>query len=301
MTEQPGNGSEDYGSRLLRLVEAIAISPDDAKAIAQRYIDQSKTRYPRDDNSRHQLRAADKIIGRYSKLAAMVGSASALPGVVPVAGTAIAVGGAGADVAISMKLQVDMCMCMAAAFEYDLTSEDGKHLIFLIAATGAVERMGVPASVKLGSTAGVRMLRAYLKGAALQAAKHAFRKAGITFTRKALERAIPFGVGVGISGAANYGLTRFVGRQAKEWFVIDQTMDSHDAEDDGPDGAAPSPPESPTTPPQASEEEFPAEAEATEALAKVEESGVFAHAKEALTQGEEVLAEEEAEGEEDEA
>ena len=192
-----------------------------------------------------------------------------------------------------------MCMCMAAAFEYDLTSEDARHLTFLIAATGAAQRGGVGASAKLGSKAGVRMLREYLKGSALLAAKQVFRKVGVTFTRKALEKAIPFGVGAGISGAANYGLTRFVGRQAKEWFVIDQTMDSHDAEDDGPDGAAPSPPESPTTPPQASEEEFPAEAEATEALAKVEESGVFTYANEALIQGEGVLAEEEAE--EDEA
>ena len=297
MTEQHGSGSEDYGSRLLRLVEAIAISFEDAKAIAQRYIDQSKRRYPRDDNSRHQSRAADKIIGRYSKLAAMVGTASALPGVVPGPGTAIAVGGAGADIAASMKFQVDMCMCMAAAFEYDLTSEDAKHLIFLIAATGAAERMGVPASVKLGSTAGVRMLRAYLRGAALQAAKHAFRRVGITFTRKALEKAIPFGVGAIVGGAANYGLTRYVGRQAKEWFVLDQGY--RDAEGEGPVGAAPSPPESPATPPQASEEDFPAEAEATEALARMEESGVLVRVKDALAQGEEVLAEEEAEEEEE--
>ena len=65
------------------------------------------------------------------------------------------------------------------------------------------------------------MLNEYLKGAALQAVKHAFRRVGVTFTRKAVAKAIPFGVGVVIGGGANYGLTRYVGRQAQEWFVID--------------------------------------------------------------------------------
>ena len=76
------------------------------------------------------------------------------------------------------------------------------------------------------------MLRQYLKGTALQAVKQAFRRAGVTFTRKALEKAIPFGIGAGIGGVANYGLTRYVGRQAKQWFIIDQTMDPRDAGDD---------------------------------------------------------------------
>ena len=42
-----------------------------------------------------------------------------------------------------------------------------------------------------------------------------FKKLGITFTRKALEKAIPFGIGVVISGGANYAITQFVGNQAK--------------------------------------------------------------------------------------
>ena len=224
-------GSEEFGSRLLRAVEAIAIRDEDALAIAKQYLDQSKVRFPTDEDSRHQLRAADKIIGRYSRLAAMVGTASGLPGIVPGLGTAIAVvGGATADSLICMKLQVDMCMCLAAAFKYDISSEDGKHLAFLIAATGAAQRAGVETGARVGSQAGVRMLRQYLRGAALQAVKQAFRRAGITFTQRAVVRAIPFGVGAGIGGAANYWLTRYVGRQAKDWFIIDQDYSGPDDE-----------------------------------------------------------------------
>ena len=76
------------------------------------------------------------------------------------------------------------------------------------------------------------MLRQYLKGAALQAVKQAFRRVGVTFTRKAVEKAVPFGIGAAVGGAANYGLTRYVGHQAKQWLIIDQTMDPQDEVDD---------------------------------------------------------------------
>ena len=216
------NSSDDLGSRLLRAVEVIAISSEDAMAIADRYVHQSRQRFPNDPESDHQLRAANKIVGRYSRLAGMVGGASALPGIIPGMGTAVAmVGGTAVDTLVSMKLQVDMCMCLAATFKYDITSEDGKQLAFLIAATGSLQRKGADTVTKVGSKAGVSMLRQYLKGGALQAIKQAFRRVGIVFTRKAAEKAIPFGIGAAVGAGANYGLTRFVGHQAKQFFIID--------------------------------------------------------------------------------
>jgi hypothetical protein len=70
----------------------------------------------------------------------------------------------------------------------------------------------------------VKLLQQYLKGAALETTKAAFRKVSIAFTTKALEKALPFGVGVAVGGGANYALTRYVGNQAKQWFVIDRAM-----------------------------------------------------------------------------
>ena len=54
--------------------------------------------------------------------------------------------------------------------------QDGRHLAFLIAATASVQRAGTGAASKVGSQAGVRMLRQYLKGGALQVTKQAFRR-----------------------------------------------------------------------------------------------------------------------------
>ena len=158
-----GKSSEEDGSRLLKAIDAIAISPNDAIAIADRYCDQSREKFPTDSEWQHQLRAADKIIGRYARLTMMVGGATGLPGIIPGLGTAVAmIGGGATDSLVCMKLQVDMCMCLAATFKYDIRSEDGKHLAFLIAATGSAQRAGVGVGAQVGSKAGVRLLRQYL-------------------------------------------------------------------------------------------------------------------------------------------
>ena len=212
----------DNESRLLRVVEAIAISPEEAMATVDGYMSQSRIRHPTDSEWDHKIRVADKIIQRYSKYAMVVGAATGLPAVVPGLGTLVsAAGSAVTDAAVSMKLQVDMCMCLAQVFGNDVSTDDGRYLAFLVAATGSVQRDLEEDGVSVGSQAGVDMVRSYLRGAALQAVKQAFRKVGVSFTRKAFQKAIPFGVGVVIGGSANYALTRHVGREAKQWFIID--------------------------------------------------------------------------------
>jgi uncharacterized protein (DUF697 family) len=217
--------SEEKASKLLQMVRAVAIKPSDAKAFVEQHQKRAKAKHPTDSDEKARNRVADAIIRRYSKMASLVGGASALPGVVPGLGTALAAtGGASADAVVCMKFQIDMCYCLTENYGYDITSEDAQHLSFLIAAGGTLEKAGVSGGTKLATQAGVRMLRQYLKGAALQAVKEFFKKIGITFTRKAAEKALPFGVGVVIGSAANYGLTRYVGKQAKKWYQIDRQM-----------------------------------------------------------------------------
>jgi hypothetical protein len=133
-----------------------------------------------------------------------------------VAGTAFA------DALLCMKFQVSMCRCLAVAFGYDLNAEDTRHLAMLLATGATLEKFGVQAATPIAFKAGVNLVRQYLRGAALQAIKEAFRKLGIQFSRKALERAIPFGVGVVLGAGANLAITRYVGAKATEWFVLDR-------------------------------------------------------------------------------
>lgn len=215
--------SDETGSRLLKAVEAIAIKPADARAMVARYREQSHEKNPDATKQAHQQAIAEMVVKRYCRLAATSGGATALAGVIPGLGTAVTMLGGGlTDAAVCMKLQVDMCMCLAAAFEWDLDREDARHLCFLIAAGGALEKAGVEATTRVASKAGVNMLRQYLKGATLQAIKELFKKLGIVFTRKAMEKALPFGIGVVIGSGANYALTKYVGAEAIAWFVLDR-------------------------------------------------------------------------------
>lgn len=210
------------GSMLLKMVKANTISPQDAEKLVQNYRKQARKKFSGYDNAAISAAVADKIIRRYARITAMTGGTTALSGVVPGVGTVVAAsGGAMADAAACMKLQVDMVMCIAAAYGYDLTDADARHMSLLIAAGGTIQKAGVDGATRIATKAGVRLLRQYLRGAALQTAKQMFKKVGIVFTRKAVEKALPLGVGVVISSSANYGLTSFVGTQAKQWFILD--------------------------------------------------------------------------------
>ena len=219
---------EAEGSTLLKAVQAAAISPASAKKVVANLRRAAaiprKGERPEDYNRRVAPVVGDAIVSRYSKLAATSGGVTALAGIIPGIGTLVsALGGGLADTVVCMKLQVDMCFCLAEAFGWDLDTEDARHLSFLIAAGGTLEQAGVEVGARVASKAGVSMLRQYLKGAALQAIKEFFKRLGLVFTRKAVERALPFGVGVALGASANLALTRYVGGQAKKWFILDQT------------------------------------------------------------------------------
>lgn len=219
--------SEDQGSRLMKAVEAVAIKPEDAKALVDQYKNQARKKNPKAGEEEIREIVAKKAISRYSKLSATSGGSTALTGIVPGIGTAIAmVGGGLTDATISMKFQVDMTMCIAETYGWDLSSEDAKHLTFLIAAGSSLEKLGKETGTKIATKAGVKMLNTYLKGASLAAIKEMFKRIGITFTRKAVEKAIPFGVGVVIGSSLNYALTRYVGNTALEWFKLDQEINA---------------------------------------------------------------------------
>jgi len=214
--------SEDSGSRLMKAVQAIAIAPKDAKAIVDDYTEQARSKGKNATDDQIKLKVADKIISRYAKLAATSGGATALSGVIPGIGTAAAVlGGGSIDMALSIKFQVDMTMCLAFNFKNGLSDEDAVHMSYIIAISGALEKAGSAGATKIASKAGVNMVNNYLKGAALTTIKQLFKAIGINFARSSFTKAIPFGVGVVIGSAAGYGVTKFVGNQAREFFVID--------------------------------------------------------------------------------
>jgi hypothetical protein len=195
-----------------------ACSPEDSVC---EFVQEGQGRGTPADARRQQERLADAIIGRYAMLSAIFGGVTALPGSFPGIGTALAMLGSGlTDAAVSTKIQIDMCMSLAECFDYDLKAHDAKQLAFAVAANAAVERASVEAVRKLATRAGGDAVRRYLKSTARQAVHHVFKRVGIGFVCKVFERSLPLGIGVVIGSGADYALTRYVGKQAKEWFLL---------------------------------------------------------------------------------
>jgi hypothetical protein len=203
-------------SRLQKAVEAIAITPEAAAQLVNGYRTSFQNKFKREPlDTTDKRKISAKIIGRYSKLSAAAGAVTAIPSVIPGIGTAVAVlGGGAADLAVGLKLQIDMCMCLVEVWETELSAEDKKHLAFVLALAGSVEQLVTQSGKEAVQKIAVKLVYQYLKGPTLITIKQLFKKVSITFTQKAVAKAVPAGVGVAISGSANYVLTTVVGRVA---------------------------------------------------------------------------------------
>lgn len=164
--------------------------------------------------------ASQKIVSRYSNKAAMVGGATALVGVIPGLGTIIgATGGAMSDAALCMKFQLEMTWELATIHGRDIDVEEEKNLCLLLAGFGAFNEIAKQGGTRMGIAALANMSRPYLRGAATKALQLLFKRLGVMFARKAFEKAIPFGVGFGISVVTNKAITHYVGKEVTNFFV----------------------------------------------------------------------------------
>lgn len=201
-------------SSLMKIVQGIAISPEDAREIVSSYQSQIKEASGFSDAEALDI-VLEKIIDRYAMLSAASGGTTSLAGIIPGVGTAASmVGGSMADMSLCIKFQIDMTMCLAIAINNKLSNADAKHLSYIIGLAGTIEQATSKGAARVASKAGVRIVERYLTGAALLTIKELFKRVGILFTRTALVKAIPFGVGVVVGAGTNYALTRFVGNAA---------------------------------------------------------------------------------------
>lgn len=207
---------------LLKAIELVLADPAEIMKETQALLDQFRKKHS-DERTDDEIAdmVAEKIISNYSYYAAFIGGTTALTGIVPGLGTIIATfGGATADAALSMKFQIEMTMAIAVVYDHNIMIEEEKRLCLIIAGLGTINQAAKEGGKAMGAKAFVKMTQQYLKGATLQAVKEIFKKVGIIFTRKAVEKAIPFGIGVVIGFSANKGLTWYVGSKAKDFFKV---------------------------------------------------------------------------------
>ncbi|RXK11954.1 hypothetical protein CP965_12310 [Halarcobacter mediterraneus] len=208
--------------RFLKATESILAEPENLKKQATQTLDKYRKSHPDISEDEVKLMVSKKIISKYSYYAAFSGGTTALSGIIPGIGTAVAIGGgASADAIACIKFQIEMTMEIATVYEHDILKEEEKNLCFIIAGLGSINYMGKEGSKKVASKAFIRLVKEHLKGTTLQIIKEIFKKLGITFTRKALEKAIPFGIGVIIGFSVNKLITKFVGNRAIDFFTAD--------------------------------------------------------------------------------
>jgi hypothetical protein len=119
-----------------------------------------------------------------------------------------------------MKFQIEMVMAIATIYDHDILQEEAQRLCFIIAALGTLSEAAKETTKQVSTKAFIAMARQYLTGATLTAVKELFKQIGITFTRKSLEKAAPFGIGVILSFTVNKGLTWYVGSKALDFFKV---------------------------------------------------------------------------------
>lgn len=208
--------------KILHAIELILAKPEAIKKESLQLISKIEKAHPHKSPAEVRRAAAQKIISNYSYYAAFSGGTTALAGIIPGLGTAVAVaGGASADAVALMKFQIEMTMAIASVYGRDILLEEEKRLCFIIAGLGAINEAAHQGGKAGGSKAFISLVKEKLKGATVLAVKEIFKKVGVTLTRKALEKAIPFGVGVVIGFTANKGLTWYVGVKARDYFSAD--------------------------------------------------------------------------------
>lgn len=223
------NGNEvdlSDGGSLLKAVEVVVADPEKIKKEALQILEKVRKSNSSLEDADARRVAADKIISKYSYYSAFSGGLTALAGVIPGLGTAVSVtGGATADLVASIKFQVEMTMAIATIYDYDIGVEENKKICFLVAGLGAIGQAAKEGGKQVGSKAFVKMTQQYLQKGALVAVKEVFKRIGISFTKKAMIKAIPFGVGVVVGSTVNKGLALYVGSKAIDFFEATSAND----------------------------------------------------------------------------
>jgi hypothetical protein len=160
------------------------------------------------------------IVYQRSKLSAIAGAVSALPGAFPGVGTATEIGASLADAVALVYAQVALVMAVAAAYDHDLDAHDDRaaDVRVVLALDAGVARFGKHgAELADGKRLDPRdrvLYEELNRGLGALVVKRTAR----VRARTLLGREIPFGIGVAIGAGANFKAMRHTGRTALRYY-----------------------------------------------------------------------------------
>lgn len=206
---------------LLKAIELILARPAEISKHVQNAKERYQQRFGKKLNEADlRDKLADKLIAAYSTKAGLSGGATGLIGIVPGLGTAVEIfGGATADMALCLKYQVEMSMALASLYGHNIELDSDRKQYFIMAGLSTINMEAVKQGGEQAAKLFSRMLQQYLKEATFDTVRILFRKVTITLSKKALQKAIPFGVGAVIGFSSNKALTWVVGQRVKTHFA----------------------------------------------------------------------------------
>jgi hypothetical protein len=163
---------------------------------------------------------ARNLVYRRSRLSALGGAVSSIPGVFPGVGTATEIGAGLADTVALVYSQVALVLAVAAAFDHDLSAHDERSadVRVVLALDAGVARFGKRGPELADGEVldpNDRALSEHLsRGVGALVVQRTARRR----VRTLLGREIPFGVGVLIGGSANFSVMHHTGRTALRYY-----------------------------------------------------------------------------------
>lgn len=220
--------SERRGERLLTAVERLVREPDEIIAAVELLDLEGE----REISEAAYLRAAaKKIVSVHSTRSAIGGGLSAVPGLLPGAGTLVAtVGGSMADMAWMLKQEVEMALSLAYLYGYDITDERERWLAYGLASVSTYDaRSGRNYLADLAET----QIEAMVKYTPRQLSKLVVTYLGklvLAQAGRGFVRGIPL-VGVVVGAGGNKLLTSAVGWRCVTALRTRRRMEEHDVVD----------------------------------------------------------------------
>jgi hypothetical protein len=160
------------------------------------------------------------LVYQRSKLSALAGAVSALPGAFPGVGTATEIGASLADAAALVYTQVALVLAVAAAFDHDLSAHDDRaaDVRVVLALDAGVAKFG-KRGVELEDGKLIDPNdRSLSEDLSRELGAMVVKRTSRRRVRTLLGREIPFGVGVAFGAGANFKAMRHTGRTALRYY-----------------------------------------------------------------------------------
>lgn len=206
----PPSEAEPNGQTLLNAVERLVDDTENLIAEVEAFRTEVFPHGDADDSG-HLTVIASRIIASYSTKSAIAGAITAVPGMVPGPGTAVAlVGGSLADMTLMLKHEVELALCLTHLYGHDIRNERERWLAYVLATVNTYEaRSGRNYFVDLASIQ-LEALRKYTPRQLSKMVATVMGRYALFCASRGLFRAVPL-VGVVVGASANKVLTNAVG------------------------------------------------------------------------------------------